>query len=107
MTTPTTALEIIQTWKSTPAIRQAFKTLGNYHAYIENPACSPLKILEYGGKISIVENKDQQISPETALNILQNWKNDPAIRTEFTTLNIYQSYITAVMTGKVRIIGRR
>lgn len=101
------AVKILTTWKGSTTIRQKFGTFNAYLAHMESPESSALKIIDDGGKISVVENKNRHLSPATALDIVKNWQNDPAIRAEFGSLNVYRAYIEAETTGKARIIGGR
>lgn len=105
MTTPTEALEIIKTYNGTSAIRQAFPTLGAYIEYRENPQSTPFTVINDNGNISVVDNKNFQLSPDQALVINKNWKNS-AIQAEFGSFPVYLAYMEAQLSGKVNIIGR-
>jgi hypothetical protein len=102
---PKTAVEIINTWKSDAETRQAFGSLAAYSAYLENPQSSPVKIINAGGKTHFARNKNQQLSPETALAIVEAWKNNADVRAEFGTFNVYRAYREGVATGKIRVFG--
>lgn len=101
----TTPIEIIKTWKATPAIRNAFGTLDAYQQHMDSPESSHKKIFEKDGKIHVVANNDRKLSGTTALDIINKWKTDAAIRAEFKTFNAYRAFVEASTTGKVQIIG--
>lgn len=109
MTTQPTAeiaVAALTGWKSSPAIRQKFGSVVSYLQHLQNPESSAFKIVNNGGEISVVENKNRQLSGADALEIIKSWQNDPAIRSEFPTLNIYRAYIESKVLGKSHIIGQ-
>jgi hypothetical protein len=98
------AQQIIKNYKASPEIQAAF-TLSEYEAYVSNPESSKFKIIDAGGQVSVIENKNRQLSGAQSESIINEWKNDESIRAEFKTFNCFRAYREAELTGKAKIIG--
>lgn len=98
------AQEIIKSYKATPAIQAAF-TLSEYEDHVNNPDSSKLKIIDAGGQVSVIENKNRQLSGTQSESIINEWKNDESIRAEFKTFNCFRAYREAELTGRAKISG--
>jgi len=99
------ALRIIKTYQCNRVLQQKFKSLGNYIAYVEHPESSPFKVITEHGNTKVIANRNVVLSSEDAHTIVSNWENNPDIRAEFSSLNIYRAYVEATLAGKTKIIG--
>lgn len=101
------AVTALTGWKRSPAIRAQFGTIDAYLTHLERPEESAFVVLsEKDGHIRIEKNKNRRLSPATASEILAAWQNDPALRSEFPSVNCYRAFIESEVTAKSRIIGR-
>ena len=51
--------------------------------------------------------KRAQIDPQLAVDIIQKWKRDPAVRSEFRSFAAYAAWREADAAGRIKIHGGR
>jgi hypothetical protein len=100
------ALRINLGYKHSPAIRAAFGSLGAYMECIEKPEESPYRIFSDNGQTKVTRNTRRRISPITEQELIAAWGNNPQLRCEFPSIDIYRHYVNAQVTGRCKIISK-